>query len=63
MKFQTFKSEELAAINTPKADYQKESSIGEESHLDMLKKMEPEENENKENPIWKGLDKFKNLND
>jgi uncharacterized metal-binding protein YceD (DUF177 family) len=31
--------------------------------MDMLKKMEPEEKENKENPIWKGLDKFKNLND
>jgi uncharacterized metal-binding protein YceD (DUF177 family) len=30
--------------------------------MDMLKKMEPEEDENKENPIWKGLDKFKNLN-
>lgn len=31
--------------------------------LDMLKKMEPEENEKKENPIWKGLEKFKNLED
>ncbi len=32
---------------------------------DMLKKMEPEKKEQieKENPIWKGLDKFKNLND
>ncbi len=29
--------------------------------LDMLKKMEPEENKQKENPIWKGLEKFKDL--
>ena len=29
--------------------------------LDMLKKMEPEENQPKENPIWKGLEKFKDL--
>ena len=29
--------------------------------LDVLKKMEPEEKENKENPIWKGLEKFKDL--
>jgi uncharacterized metal-binding protein YceD (DUF177 family) len=29
--------------------------------LDMLKKLEPEENKIKENPIWKGLEKFKDL--
>ena len=29
--------------------------------LDMLKKLEPEEKETKENPIWKGLEKFKDL--
>jgi uncharacterized metal-binding protein YceD (DUF177 family) len=29
--------------------------------MDVLKKMEPEENEIKENPIWKGLEKFKDL--
>lgn len=29
--------------------------------LDVLKKMEPEENKPKENPIWKGLEKFKDL--
>jgi len=29
--------------------------------LDMLKKLEPEENKVKENPIWKGLEKFKDL--
>jgi len=31
--------------------------------LDALKKMEPKEKESKENPIWKGLEKFKNLED
>ncbi|MEI9942634.1 MAG: hypothetical protein WDN26_00265 [Chitinophagaceae bacterium] len=31
------------------------------SALDVLKKMEPEEVEKKDNPIWKGLEKFKNL--
>ena len=31
------------------------------SALDVLKKMEPEENQSKENPIWKGLEKFKDL--
>jgi uncharacterized metal-binding protein YceD (DUF177 family) len=29
--------------------------------LDILKRMEPEETEKKDNPIWKDLDKFKNL--
>ena len=29
--------------------------------LDLLKKLEPEENKIKENPIWKGLEKFKDL--
>lgn len=29
--------------------------------LDILKKMEPEETQIKENPIWKGLEKFKDL--
>jgi hypothetical protein len=28
-----------------------------------LKKLEPEDKEPKENPIWKGLEKFKNLED
>ena len=30
---------------------------------EVLKKMEPEEKEPKANPIWKGLEKFKNLED
>ena len=33
------------------------------SAMDVLKKLEPEEKEQKENPIWKGLEKFKNLED
>lgn len=31
------------------------------SAMDVLKKMEPEETVQKDNPIWKGLEKFKNL--
>ena len=31
------------------------------SVMDMLKKLEPEEPQLKENPIWKGLEKFKDL--
>lgn len=30
--------------------------------MDLLKKLEPEKEIKKENPIWKGLEKFKNLN-
>ena len=29
--------------------------------IDVLKKLEPEEKETKQNPIWKGLEKFKDL--
>lgn len=31
------------------------------SALDVLKKMKPEDLEKKDNPIWKGLEKFRNL--
>ena len=31
------------------------------SAIEVLKKLEPEEKTNKENPIWKGLEKFKDL--
>ena len=31
------------------------------SAIDVLKKLEPEEKETKQNPIWKGLEKFKDL--
>jgi uncharacterized metal-binding protein YceD (DUF177 family) len=33
------------------------------SAMDVLKKMEPEEKEDRDNPIWKGLEKFKGLED
>jgi uncharacterized metal-binding protein YceD (DUF177 family) len=33
------------------------------SAMDVLKKMEPEDSEKKDNPIWKGLEKFKNLDE
>ena len=33
------------------------------SALDVLKKMEPKDSNKKENPIWKGLEKFKNLDE
>ena len=32
-----------------------------QASLDALKKMEPEETVRKDNPIWKGLEKFKDL--
>jgi hypothetical protein len=31
------------------------------SARDALKKLEPEDKEKKDNPIWKGLEQFKNL--
>lgn len=40
VKFQTFRAEKLASINTPKVAYQKESTQQSESHYEMLKKLE-----------------------
>lgn len=40
VKFQTFKANKLACRNLDKADYQKETSGGNESQFDMLKKLE-----------------------
>ena len=40
VKFQTFKSEELVSCYAPKADYQKETTGGGETQLDMLRKLE-----------------------
>jgi N,N'-diacetyllegionaminate synthase len=40
VKFQTFKSENLATINAKKATYQKETTSTDESQFDMLKKLE-----------------------
>ena len=40
VKFQTFKSENLASKNTQKAEYQKKTTNSSESQLEMLKKLE-----------------------
>ena len=40
VKFQTFKAELLVASGTPKVEYQKETTKSNESHFDMLKKLE-----------------------
>ncbi len=40
VKFQTFNAEKLAAVDTPKVDYQLKTSEQSESHLSMLKKLE-----------------------
>jgi N,N'-diacetyllegionaminate synthase len=43
VKFQTFKAEKIIAVNTPKADYQKETTCADESQLEMVKKLELDE--------------------
>lgn len=40
VKFQTFKAEKLVSINTKKAGYQKNTTNIDESHFDMIKKLE-----------------------
>lgn len=40
VKFQTFKAEELVSSLAPKADYQKKNTAGNESHLEMIRKLE-----------------------
>ena len=40
VKFQTFKAESLVSASAPKARYQKENCEGDESQLDMLRKLE-----------------------
>ena len=40
VKFQSFSAEKLASSTTPKVDYQLRSGKAEESHLEMLKKLE-----------------------
>ena len=40
VKFQTFKSEKVIAVNTPKAGYQKKATGSDESQLEMVKKLE-----------------------
>ena len=40
VKFQTFKAERLVSRGTPKVDYQKRNSSSDETHFDMIKKLE-----------------------
>ena len=40
VKFQTFKAEQVIALNAPKAGYQKETTGSDESQLEMVKKLE-----------------------
>ena len=40
VKFQTFKADKLVTADAPKADYQINKTNKEESHLEMLKKLE-----------------------
>lgn len=47
VKFQTFKAEEVATLQTPKAPYQIESTDSSESHLEMIKKYEFGEEEHR----------------
>ncbi|HIP20909.1 MAG TPA: N-acetylneuraminate synthase, partial [Sulfurimonas sp.] len=48
VKFQTFKAENLVSKNAQKADYQKETTDGEESQFSMLKKLELDVDTHKE---------------
>ena len=43
VKFQTFKAENIIAVNAPKADYQKDATGSDESQLEMVKKLELDE--------------------
>ena len=40
VKFQTFNAEKIASISAPKADYQLETTVGSESQLEMLRRLE-----------------------
>ena len=48
VKFQTFRTEELVAMNAPMADYQKRNTGVEQSQFEMLKALELKESEFKE---------------
>ena len=47
IKFQTFKAEEIIARTAPKADYQKTATAEEESQLEMLRRLELDEEAHK----------------
>ena len=43
VKFQTFKTEKCISVNAPKAGYQQKTTIADESQLEMVKKLELDE--------------------
>lgn len=43
VKFQTFKAEKMITVNSPKADYQMETTDSDETQLEMVKKLELDE--------------------
>jgi len=48
VKFQTFKAKNIVAKFAQKAEYQKETTSGNETQFDMIKKLELDVNEHKE---------------
>ena len=40
VKFQTFRAEKIISVDTPKADYQVQTTNADESHFDMIKRLE-----------------------
>ena len=48
VKFQTFKAENIVAVNAPKAEYQKHTTDADESQFEMIKKLEMDVNTHKE---------------
>ena len=47
IKFQTFRAEGIARKSAPKADYQKKTTSGKESHFAMLKRLELDQNDHR----------------
>jgi N,N'-diacetyllegionaminate synthase len=48
VKFQTFKADKLVSRTAQKAEYQKQTTASEESHYEMIKKLELDENAHRE---------------
>ena len=47
VKFQTFKAERIITVNTPKAGYQQETTDSNELQLDMIRRLELNEEAHK----------------
>ncbi len=52
VKFQTFRAENIASANAPKAYYQKNTTCEDESQLEMLKKLELDEDAHKDLKVY-----------